>query len=78
MEQPQDWFCKSTFRDMKKKPNSNFLLHHNSILGKVTKLKYTIEPAIVVPRKLTSLIVVEFHNAKGHQGIRRMVHMIRH
>ena len=63
---------------MKKKLDYNFLLDHNSILRKVTKLKHTIEPAIVVPRKLTSLILIEFHNAKGHQGINRMVNMIRY
>ena len=62
---------------MKKKPDPNFLLDHNSILRKVIELKYTIEPAIVVPRKLTSIINIEFHNAKEHQGISRMVNMIR-
>ena len=77
-EQQWDHFCKSKVRDMKKKPYPNFLLDHNSILRKVIKLKYTVEPAIVVPRKLTSLIIIEFHNAKGHQGISRMVNMIRH
>ena len=39
---------------------------------------HTIEPTIVVPRKLTSLIIVEFHNGKGHQGISHTVNMIRH
>ena len=63
---------------MKKKPNPNLLLHHNSILRRVIKLKFTTEPAIVVPRKLTSLIIIEFHNAKGHQGISRMANMITH
>ena len=38
----------------------------------------TIEPTIVVPRKLTSLIIVEFHNDKGHQGISCTLNMIRH
>ena len=28
--------------------------------------KVCLEPTIVVPRKLTSLIIVEFHNGKGH------------
>ena len=62
---------------MRNKPNPNFLLDHNSILRNVIKLKYTTEPAIIVPRKLTSLIIIEFHNAKGHKGISRMVKMIR-
>ena len=44
---------------------------------KVVKCKYSVELTIVVPRKLTSLIIVEFHNAKGHQGISPMVNMKR-
>ena len=63
--------------DMKKKPDPNFLLDHNSILRKAIQLRYTIEPAIVVPRKLTLIIINEFYNTKGHQGISRMVNMIR-
>ena len=74
-EQRWDKFCKNKVRDIKKKPDPNFLLDHNSDLRKV--IKYTIEPAIVVPRKLTSIIIIEFHNAKGQQGISRMVNMIR-
>ena len=50
----------------------------NSILWKMVRLRYTIEPTIVVPRKLTSLIIVEFHNDEGHQGISCTVNMIRH
>ena len=77
-EQQWDRFCKRKVRDMKKKPDPNFLLDHNIILRKEIKLKYTMEPAIGVPRKLTSLTIIEFHNAKGHQGSSRMVNMIRH
>ena len=62
---------------MKKNLDPNFLPDHNSILRKVIKLKYTIEHAIVVPRKLASTIIIEFHNTKGYQGISRMVNMIR-
>ena len=62
---------------MKTQPDPNFLLDENNILRKVVKLKYTIEPTKVVPRKLTSLIILEFHNAKGHQGISHTVNMIR-
>ena len=76
-EQQWDQFCKNKVKDMKKTPDPNFLLDSKSILIEVVKLKYTIEPAIVVPKKLTSLIVIEFHNAKGHQGISHMVNMIR-
>ena len=63
---------------MKKKPDPHFLLDGNSILRKVLKLKYTIEPTIVVPRKLTSVIIVEFCNARGHQGISCTINMMRH
>ena len=45
---------------------------------KFVRLKYTVEPTIAVPRKLTSLIVIEFYNGKGHQGISYTVNMIRH
>ena len=55
------------------------MLDNNSILKKVVKLRYTIEPTTVMPRKLTSLhITVEFHNGKDHQGISCTVNMIRH
>ena len=73
-EQQWDRFCKSKVRDMKKKSDPNFQLDHNSILRKVIKLKYTIETAIVVPRKLTSIIIIEFHNAKGNQGMQNGQH----
>ena len=63
---------------MKTMPDPNFLLDENSILRKVVKLKSTIEPTIVVPRKLTSLIILEFHDAKGHQGMSHTVNMMRH
>ena len=63
---------------MKTKSDPNFLLDKHSILRKAVKLKDTIEPTIVVPRKLTSLIIVKFHNVKGHQGISCIVNMMRH
>ena len=44
----------------------------------MVKLKYTIETTIVVPHKLTALIIVEFHDAKGHQGISDTINMMRH
>ena len=52
---------------MRSKQGQNFMLNENNILRKAVKLRYTIEPTIVVPRKLTSLIIVEFHNGKGQQ-----------
>ena len=54
------------------------MLDDNIILWKMVRLRYTIEPTIVMPRKLTSLIIVEFHNGKGHQGISCTVNMTRH
>ena len=54
-EQQWDQLCKNKVKDMKKMPDPNFLLDNNNILRKVVKFKYTIEPAIVVPRKLTFL-----------------------
>ena len=48
---------------MKTQPDPNFLLEKNNILRKIIKLKYTVEPTVVVPRKLTSLIILDFHNA---------------
>ena len=53
------------------------MFKENNILRKVLKLRYTIEPTIVVPRKLTSLSIVEFHNSEGHHGISCTVNMIR-
>ena len=61
---------------MKKMLDSNVLLDDNSIPRKVVKLKYTIEPTIVVPRKLTSRFIVEYHNAKSHQGISHTINMV--
>ena len=63
-EQQQGKFYKGKVRDLKKKPGPNFLLNHDSILRKVIKLKHTIEHAIVVPRELTSVIILEFCNTK--------------
>ena len=63
---------------MKTKPDPNFLLDEHSILRKAVKLKYTVEPTIVAPTKLTSLIILEFHNEKGYQGISFTGNMMRH
>ena len=62
---------------MKTKPDPNFILDDHSILNKAVKLKYTVEFTIVVPEILTSLIILEFHDAKGHQGISSIVNMMR-
>ena len=60
------------------KQDNSFTLDDNSVLWKMVRLRYTIEPTIVVPRMLTSLIIVQFYNGKGHQGISCTVNMIRH
>ena len=44
-----------------------FVLDQNDILRTFVKLKHTVLPTIVVPRKLTSFIILEIHNSKGHQ-----------
>ena len=62
---------------MKTKLDPSFLLGKNSTLRKIVKLKYTVEPTVVVPRKLTSLIILEFQNAKSHQGISCTINMMR-
>ena len=46
-EQQWDQFCRNTVKDMKKTPDPNCLLHSNSILRKVVKLKYRIEPTVM-------------------------------
>ena len=76
-KQQHNWFCKNKVKEMKTKLYPNFLPDKNSILRKVVKLN-TVEPTIVVPRKLTSPIIFEFHNAKGYQGISCTVNMMRH
>ena len=76
-EQQQDTFCFKKVKVLRMKQNNCFVLDDNSILWKMVQLQHTIEVTIVVPRKLTSLIIVEFHNGKGHQGISQTVNMIR-
>ena len=60
------------------KQDHSFMLDDNCIFQKMVRLRCTIEPTILVPRKLTSLIIVEFHNGKGHRGISHTLNMIRH
>ena len=45
-------FCKKKVKEIKMKPDPNFILDENSILRKAVKLKYSVEPTIVVPRKI--------------------------
>ena len=63
---------------MRTKQDHSLMLESNIILHKMVRLRYTIQPTIVIPRKLTSLIIVEFHNGKGHQGMSCTMNMIRH
>ena len=63
---------------LRPKGDGCFVLDENCILQKMVRLRYAIEPTIVVPRKITCLIIVEFHNGKGYQGISCTVNMIRH
>ena len=74
----QDAFCTKKAKSVRGKEVGGFMLDENGILCKFIKLKYTIESTIVVMRKLTSLIIIEFNSGKGHQGISNTVNMIRH
>ena len=69
-------FCINKVKAMRTKHDHSFMLDNNSILRKRVRLRYTIEPTIVVPRKLTSFIIAEFHNVKGHQGINHTMNVI--
>ena len=71
-EQGQDIFCMKKVKRVRSKQVDGFVLDKNGILRKIVRLKYTVEPTIVVLRKLTSLIIIKFYNGKDHQG------MIRH
>ena len=77
-EQWQDTFCMKKVKILRMKQDDSFVLDKNSILWNMVRLKYTKEPTIVLPRKLTSLTIVEFHNGKGHKSISCTVNMIRH
>ena len=76
-EQQQDTFCMKKVKTLRMKWDSSFMLDKNGIPWKMVRLRYTIEPTIVVPRKLTCLIIIEFHKCKGNQGISHTVNMIR-
>ena len=77
-EQWHDAFCTKKVKTLRMKQDDSFVLDENGILWKMVRLRYTIEPTIVVSSKLTSVIIVEFHNGKGHQDISHTVNMIRH
>ena len=77
-EQQLDTFCMKKVKTLRMKQDDSFILDENGILWKTVRVRYTIEPTIVVPRKLTSLIIVESHNGNGHQGISCTMSMIRH
>ena len=55
--QQQDTFCMKKAKSVRSKEVDGFVLDENGILHKFVMLKYTLEPTIVVPRKLTSLII---------------------
>ena len=76
-EQWQETFCIKKVKAMRINQDHIFMLDNDSILWTMIRLRYTIEPIIVVPKKVTSLIIVEFHGGKGHQGISCIENMIR-
>ena len=73
-----DTFCIKKVKALRMKEDNSFMLDNKSIPQKIVGQRYTIEPTIVVSRKLTSLIIVEFHNGKDHQSTSQTVNMIRH
>ena len=75
--QEQDTFCMKKAKSIRSKEVDGFMLDKNGMLLKFVMLKYTIEPTMVIPRILTSLIIIEFHSGKGHQDISCTVNMIR-
>ena len=75
-EQKQDQFCKNKVKSINTDKLSDFILDNNGFLRKIVGLKYTIEPTIVIPKKLKHRIIFNFHEGKVHQGIMRIVHMI--
>ena len=75
-EQLCNRFCKKKVKEIKTMPDPSSILDENSIFRKAVKLKYTVEPTIVVPKKLTNIIIFEFCDEKGHQGISWTVNMM--
>ena len=75
-EQLCNRFCKRKLKEIEMEPDTSFILDENSIFRKAVKLRYSVEPTIVVPRKLTNIIILEFHNGKGHQRISWTVNMM--
>ena len=49
-EQWQDTFCIKKVKTVRTNQDDSFMLDKNSILWKMVRLRYTIEPTIVVPR----------------------------
>ena len=76
-EQWQGHLLHEKVETLKMKWDGSFILDENGLLQKMVRLRYTIEPTIVVPWKLTCLITVEFHSGKGHQGVNHTVNMIK-
>ena len=76
-EQKCDQFCKNKAKGINSNKPSDFIIDNNGILRKIVKLKYTVGPTIVIPRKLKQRIIFDFHEGKVHQGITWTIHMIR-
>ena len=52
-------------------------MNNNGIFRKVVRLKYIIEQTMAMPKKFKHKIIFNFHEGKGHQGITRMINLIR-
>ena len=54
LEEQQDTFYIKKVKVLRTKQDHSFTVDNNSILWKMVRLRYTIQPTLVVPRKLTS------------------------
>ena len=75
-EQKSDQFCKNKAKSISTDKPLEFVLDNNGILRKIVKLKYTIEPTLVIPKNSNTELFLTSNKGKGHQGIMRTVHMI--
>ena len=49
-EQKQDQLCKNKAKSISTDKPSDFILDNNGILSKIVRLKYTVDPTIVIPK----------------------------
>ena len=67
-EQWGDNLCKKKVKEIKTKPDPDFTLDENNILKKAAKLRYSAVCTIIVPKKLTHLVILEVQQWKRPSG----------